>query len=148
MQFAKISSQKCVLHLSNVFNVNIALKGQFIFLISALPNLVSLKITWFFSHLKFKFSFHNISLTLCRKINYISNFWKQNFLLCSSNNVWRDVFLFFSHCLAGESSHHNMAHTFQNSEKCSPLLIRDEILTSFRKIFAIFQQTAVLRRTR
>ena len=131
------------------FNVNIALKGQFIFLISALPNLVSLKITWFFSHLKFKFSFHNISLTLCREIDYIFHSLKQNFLLCSTNIAWCVVFFFLSHCLAGESSHHNMtAHTFQNSEKCSPLSIRDEILTSFRKIFAIFQQTAMLRRTR
>ena len=118
MQFAKISSQKCVLHLSNVFNVNIALKGQFIFLISALPNLVSLKITWFFSHLKFKFSFHNISLTLCREIDYIFHSLKQNFLLCSTNIAWCVVFFFLSHCLAGESSHHNMtAHTFQHSEK-------------------------------
>ena len=106
------------MHLSNVF---IALKGQFIFLLSALPSLVSdsLKITWFLSHLKFKFSFHNISITLCSKIDYSLKSLKCNFLLCSSN-AWCGLFLFLSHCLAGESSHHNMTAPPSNSLKNVP----------------------------
>ena len=123
----------------------IALKGQFISLTkSALPSLVwvSLKITWFFSHLKFKFSFHNISLTLCRKIDYIFNFLEKNVLLCSANTALF-VFLFLSHCLAGESSHQSMmAHTFQHSEKCSSLLIADENSQFFSQHFCNFSASS------
>ena len=128
-------SKNVFLHLSNVFNVNISLKGQFIFLMSSLPSLVSLKITCFFSHLKFNFNFHNIWLTLCSKMNYINSV-KYNFLLRSSNDGWLGVFLFLSHCLAGESSHHSItAHTFQSSEKRSQLSIRYLILTSLSSHF-------------
>ena len=68
-------------------------------------------------------------------MNYINSV-KYNFLLRSSNDGWLGVFLFLSHCLAGESSHHSItAHTFQSSEKRSQLSIRYLILTSLSSHF-------------